>query len=314
MTIERPKISMIMPVYNAEKFLDENINAILSQGFEDFEFIMIDDKSKDQSWSIIKKYAKKDKRIIPLRNEKNLGCVNTRNRGLKVARGEYIAVMDPDDVSLKNRFKLQVDYLDKYPEIFLVGGSAIVINEEGKRLGILSKYDNHKKIEKKLKDFNCMIHTSIMHRNTKEFFYREKFIISDDYDFILRVLSANKKITNIPEFLIKYRINKGSFTFTKKNPDYFFRKAREFYMQRIKTGKDNYERLNVDKVEPKKVNFNKVNSKTIIVVKFQDNQMKEVREEIRNHYKEYGLDKQLVIYYILSFLPIKIIRFLRERI
>ena len=183
------------------------------------------DKSKDNSFKILKKYAKKDKRIILLNNEKNIGCVNTRNKGLRIAKGEYIAVMDPDDVCLKDRFKLQVDYLDKHSSIYVVGGSAIIIDEEGKKLGIVSKYDNYKKVGRKLRDFNCMLHTSIMHRNTREFFYREKFIISDDYDFILRILSANKKITNLSEFLIKYRINKGSFTFTKKNPEYFFKMA-----------------------------------------------------------------------------------------
>lgn len=311
---KKPKVSMIMPVYNAEKFLDENINAVLNQSFLDFEFIIIDDESKDSSWNIIKKYAKKDKRIVPLRNEKNLGCVNTRNKGLKIAKGEYIAVMDPDDVSLRDRFKIQVDYLDKHPNIYLIGGSAIVINEEGERLGILLKYDNYKKIGKKLKDFNCMVHPSIMHRNTGEFFYREKFIISDDYDFILRILSAKKNITNLPEFLIKYRINKGSFTFTKKNPEYFFRKAKEFYKQRMNTGKDNYEELDINKVLPKKIDFNKLNSKILIFIKFQDNQMKDVRKEIKNYFRNYGFDKFFIFYYALSFFPINLMRFFRRRI
>jgi glycosyltransferase involved in cell wall biosynthesis len=309
-----PKVSIVLPVYNAEKFLDENINAILNQSFDDFEFIIINDASTDNSFNMLKEYQKKDKRIILLDNKKNLGCVNTRNKGIKLAKGEYIAAMDPDDVCLKDRFKIQVNYLDKHPEIFLIGGSAIVIDEEGNRMGVLEKYDNHKKIEKRLRDFNCMIHPSIMYRNTKEFFYRDKFIISDDYDFILRILSANKKITNVPEFLIKYRINKGSFTFTKKNPHYFFEKAKEFYKQRIETGKDNYDKLDIDKVPPKKVDFNRINSKTRIVVKFQDNQMKNVRKEIKNYYKEYGLDKQIIIYYLLSFVPLNITRFLRERI
>ena len=303
-----------MPVYNAEKFLDENILAILNQSFDDFEFIIIDDESKDKSWEMIKRYAKKDKRIVALKNEKNLGCVNTMNKGLRIAKGKYIAVMDPDDVSLMDRIRIQTSYLDKHPEIFLVGGSAIVIDEEGNKLGVLKKQDNYRKIGEKMKDYNCMIHPSVMHRNTGEFFYREKFIISDDYDFLLRILSAGRKMTNIPEFLIKYRVNKGSFTFTKKNPEYFFIKAKEFYIQRIKTGRDGYDKLDVDKVEPKKVDFNKTYSKTLIVVKFQDNQMREVRKEIKNYLKNYSLDKQIITYYFLSFFPIKITRFLRDAI
>ncbi len=303
-----------MPVYNAEKFLDENITAILNQSYDDFEFIIIEDESKDKSWDIVKRYAKNDKRIVALRNEKNLGCVNTRNKGLKMAKGEYIAVMDPDDVSLRDRIKIQASFLDKNPEIFLVGGSAIIIDEEGNKLGVLKKYNNHRKIERKLENYNCIIHPSVMHRNTGEFFYREKFIISDDYDFLLMILSAGKKITNVPEFLIKYRVNRGSFTFTKKNPEYFFRKAKEFYKQRIETGRDGYDKLDVDKVEPKKVDFNKTYSKTLIVVKFQDNQMREVRKEIKNYLKNYSLDSQIITYYLLSLFPIKITKFLRGAI
>jgi len=304
-----PKVSIVLPVYNAEKFLDECMNSILNQSFTDFEFIIINDESKDKSFEILKKYAKKDKRIILLNNKKNMGCVNTRNRGLKMAKGEYVAVMDPDDVCLKDRFKIEVAYLDKHPEIFLIGGSAIIIDEEGNKIGIIRKYDNYKKIGKKLRELDCILHTSVMHRNTQEFFYREKFIISDDYDFLLRVLSANKKLTNIPEFLIKYRINKGSATNTKKNPEFFFRKAKEFYFQRIKTGKDDYDKFDVDKVAPKMIDFNKSYSMTRIVVKFQDNQMRNVRKEVKAYIKSYGFNKQLAVYYLLSFFPIKMIRF-----
>jgi glycosyltransferase involved in cell wall biosynthesis len=308
-----PKISIVLPVYNAEKFLDENITSILNQSFGDFEFIIINDESKDKSLEIIKKYSKKDERIILLNNKKNLGCVNTRNRGLRMAKGEYIAVMDPDDVSLRDRFKIQVDYLDKHPEIFLIGGSAIIIDEEGNKLGVFSKYDAPSKIMRKLEKTNCLLHTSIMYRNTKEFFYREKFSISDDYDFILNVLSARKKITNLPDFLIKYRVNQNSATFIKKNPNYFFQKAKEFYQQRIKTGKDDYENLKPPEVKIS-VDSNKSNLKIKIIAEFQDNQRKKVRKSIKDYFRNYGFEKQLLIYYLLSFFPIKIINFLRKKI
>ncbi|MFH1503095.1 MAG: glycosyltransferase [Candidatus Diapherotrites archaeon] len=310
---KNPKISVILPVYNAKKFLEETITSILNQSFEDFEFIIINDESKDKSLEIIKKYSKKDKRIILLNNKKNLGCVNTRNRGLKMARGEYIAVMDSDDVSLRDRFKIQADYLDKHPEIFLIGGSAIIIDEEGNRLGVFLKYDNPSKTVRKLEKTNCILHPSVMYRNTKEFFYREKFSISDDYDFILNVLSARKKITNLPEFLIKYRVNQNSATFIKKNPDYFFQKAKEFYQQRIKTGKDDYENLEPPEVKIS-VDSNKSNLKINIIAEFQDNQGKKLRKNIKSYFRNYGFDKQLVIYYLLSLFPIRIMNFLRKKI
>jgi len=309
---KNPKVSIIMPVYNAEKFLDEAINSLLNQSLEDFELIIIDDQSTDHSLSIIRKYKKKDKRIVFLRNKQNLGCVNTRNKGLKIAKGKYIAVMDSDDVSLKDRLEKQVKYLDKHPDIYLIGGSAIVIDEQDTRLGVFLKQDNPIRIGKKLRDFNCIIHPSVMYRNTGEFFYREKFIISDDYDFLLRVLSSNRKISNLNEFLVKYRLNQGSFTFTKKNPEYFFKKAKEFYQQRVRYGSDDYSKMNPDKVIPLKLNASKLNSKIIIFAKFQDNQMKEVRKRIKEYAKKYDLEKNLVFYYLFSFFPLKFLRIFKK--
>jgi len=308
-----PKVSLIMPVYNAEKFLDESITSILDQSFDDFEFIIIDDESKDKSWGMIKRYAKKDKRIVALKNEKNLGCVNTRNKGLRIARGKYIAVMDPDDVCLPKRFEIELDYLENHPDIFMVGGSVIVIDEEGKKLGIFLKYENYNQVRKKLLKLDFIFHSSIMYRNTKEFFYREKFLTSDDYDFLLNVLSSGKKIIDLPEFLIKYRINQSSVTSTRTNQKFFFLKAKEFYKQRITTGKDNYEHLK----SPNQiitVNPQRRKLEIIIIAEFQDNQMKKVRKDIIKYIKNYGFYLPFVGYYILSFLPTKIYKLLRQKI
>ena len=310
---QNPEISVIIPVYNAEEFLDETINSVLNQTFKNFEFIIVNDTSKDDSSEIIKKYTKKDKRIIVLNNPKNLGCVNTRNRGLRLAKGRYIAVLDADDVCLPNRFETQFNYLENHPEIFMVGGSAIIIDEKGNKLGVFSKYDNFRKIAERLEKTNCMLHPSIMHRNTQEFFYREKFSISDDYDFILNVLSAGKKITNLSELLIKYRVNQNSATFIKKNPDYFFHKAKEFYIQRMKTGKDDYENLKIPEVKIS-VDSAKSNARIKIIAEFQDKQKKKMRKDIRRYFKNYGFEQSLAVYYMLSFFPIKFFRFLRQKV
>ena len=240
---KNPQISIVIPVYNGEKFLDENISSVLNQTFKDFELIIINDKSTDKTLEIIQKYAKKDERIIVLNNKKNRGAQYTRNRGLKRSKGKYMAAFDADDVCLPKRFEIQFNYLEKHPEIFMVGGSAIIIDEKGNRLGVFLKYENDRKIEKKLPKVNCILHPTVMHRNTKEFFYRERFPISEDYDLLLNILSAKKKIVNIPTFLIKYRINQSSNTFTKNDPGYFYQKAKELYYQRIKTGKEDYENL-----------------------------------------------------------------------
>lgn len=312
MRTNSPLISVIMPAYNAEKLIEESIKSILNQTFDNFEFIIINDGSKDNTKKIINLYRKKDKRIVLVDNKKNLGLQVSLNRGLEKARGRYIARMDADDVSLPNRFEIEFNYLEKNKDIFLIGGSAIVINEEGERMGCLLKWGNFKKIKKKLMHSNPIVHPSIMFRNSGDFLYHQKFVCSEDYDLYLRMLSKGKKIENIPDILIKYRISKNSFVSTMPHQLFYFNKAKEFYLQREKYGKDNYEKLIPPSTEPDKINFNKLNSRTKIIVKFQDNQMSEVRREIKNYFKKYGFEKTFFIYYFLSFLPISIIKFFRK--
>jgi glycosyltransferase involved in cell wall biosynthesis len=108
-----PQISVIMAVYNGEKYLAEAIESILNQTFKEFEFIIIDDGSKDNSLNIIKRYAKKDSRIIIIKNEKNMKLAWSLNKGLKIARGKYIARMDSDDISLTDRLEKQYYFLEK---------------------------------------------------------------------------------------------------------------------------------------------------------------------------------------------------------
>ena len=224
-TLAAPKISVLMPVYNAEKYMEESIESVLNQTFRDFEFIIINDGSNDSSLSLLKKYKKKDKRIIILDNKKNLGLHISLNRGLNIAKGKYIARMDADDISLRDRFMIQFDYMEKHPEIFLIGGSAIIIDENGEKMGALLKGDNPNRIRKKLQKSNPLIHPSIIFRNTHEFFYREKFVCSEDYDLYLRMISKGKMLQNIEPFLIRYRISKNSFVarfITHPNESPFF--------------------------------------------------------------------------------------------
>lgn len=108
-----PKISVIMPVYNAELYLKKALESITNQTFRDIEIICVDDCSTDSSFSILQNYAEKDSRFVILKNEKNLGIVGALNRGLDIAKGEFIARMDNDDISELNRFQVQVDFLEK---------------------------------------------------------------------------------------------------------------------------------------------------------------------------------------------------------
>src|SRR5690606_26457619 len=129
-----PKVSVVMPVYNGERFLRQAVDSILQQDFQDFEFIIVDDGSKDHTWNILQDYARHDPRVILLRNDTNNGVLAARNRGLAVAQGEYLAVQDADDISLPQRFRLQVAYLDQHPQVSAIGSPAQRIDEHGRVL------------------------------------------------------------------------------------------------------------------------------------------------------------------------------------
>lgn len=116
-----PLLSVVMPVYNGEKYLSQAIESVLNQTYKNFELIVIDDGSKDDSVRIIKQFQKNDRRIVLLVNEKNRGISNAMNRGIKSAKGEIIALAHGDDICLPNRFAKQLDYLFKHPEVGVLG-------------------------------------------------------------------------------------------------------------------------------------------------------------------------------------------------
>ncbi len=199
----KPKISVVMPVYNSEKYLRESIESILNQYFLNFEFIIIDDCSTDSSLKIIKSY--KDERIKLIQNKENLGTVKSRNIGLKEAQGKYIAIMDSDDISLRNRLNTQIYYLEHNPNIYLIGSSAIFIDENGKDIKKFRKYDDYKMLAWRLPQSCGIIHSSVMFRNTGECLYNEFYESAHDYNLYLELLDKGKNLTNLPQFLVKHR-------------------------------------------------------------------------------------------------------------
>ena len=131
-------ISVVMAVYNGEKYLKEAIDSILSQTYKNFEFIVIDDCSSDNTPIILKSYT--DARIQVVRNEQNLRLPTSLNKGFKIARGKYIARMDADDIAMPDRFEKQVKYLEAHQEVAVIGGSFQVFNEFGEDIYIHEAY------------------------------------------------------------------------------------------------------------------------------------------------------------------------------
>lgn len=129
--MSNPKVSVIMGIYNGEKTMKRAIDSIVDQTFTDWELIICDDCSTDNTYKIASEYAQKDNRIKVMQNKKNMRAAYSRNQCLKHACGEYIAVMDDDDICLPERFEKQVKYLDEHTEMAVVGSAAIVFDEYG---------------------------------------------------------------------------------------------------------------------------------------------------------------------------------------
>lgn len=209
-----PRVTVLMPVYNAENYLDEAIDSILKQTFNNFEFLIINDGSTDKSVKIIEKY--KDSRIKLINNEKNKGLVYTLNKGLSLAKGEYIARMDADDISLFKRLETQVSFLDENPEIGIVGTYVEFFGENIKRQ-VWRPPTEMPEIKVSLFFGSTFAHPTVMIRRklfkTYKLKYNESYKSAEDYG-LWQEAEKHFKLKNIPEVHLKYRISESSITNT----------------------------------------------------------------------------------------------------
>lgn len=210
-----PLISVIMPVYNTAPFLKEAIESILSQTETNFELILINDASTDDSSVVINTFT--DPRIRIINNEKNLGLAVSLNKGIRAATGKYIARMDGDDISLPHRFEEQLKIIKTADRRSLICSTCLLIDENGNKIGKWkddSKYTSPKEIRKQLPNNNCIVHPSVLVRRDllAEFFYDPEQHESEDYDLWLRMASDAIQFIKIPEALVLHRIRKHSFT------------------------------------------------------------------------------------------------------
>ncbi|MCJ7575561.1 MAG: glycosyltransferase [Dehalococcoidia bacterium] len=202
-----------MPVYNGEKYLEKAIESILTQTFRDFEFIIIDDGSTDDTSDILARYQQKDARIR-VYHQKNQGLMASLNRGCQLAQGKYIARMDADDVSLPERLEQQVRFLDTRPDIGILGTWMEVIDKNGVTRYIVRVPTTPALIEWSLLFDSCMGHPSVMMRRDvieRLNFYSSEATYAEDYDLWSRA-SLITHLANIPEALLRYRVWEGGLT------------------------------------------------------------------------------------------------------
>lgn len=210
-----PVVSAVMAVYNGEKYLAETIESVLSQDFQDFEFLIIDDGSEDGSKAILSEYGEKDSRIRLISRE-NRGLTKSLNEGIAMAGGEFIARMDSDDVCHQDRFSKQVHYLKTHPEVVALGGLVRYINASGTPLFVRKLPLNHAEIEQcHFSEWGgFLVHPSVMMRRSALQAvggYDESFAKAQDYDLWFR-LSTIGKLANLPEVILDYRYHPGAIT------------------------------------------------------------------------------------------------------
>ena len=200
-----PLISVVLPVYNAEKYLTQSIESVLTQTYQNFELLLIDDGSTDKSKEIM--YSYHDDRIKILLNKYNRGLVYSLNKGIKYAQGKYIARMDADDICLPQRFQYQVKYMEGHPEVDVCGTCIEAFSAQGS--WVISYPQDDKQIKSKM-FFGCAFaHPTVMMRRKtlldNAYRYSDDFLYAEDYDLWCRMMKRCK-FYNIPRVLLKYRV------------------------------------------------------------------------------------------------------------
>jgi len=208
-------VSVIMPAYNAEKFIGEAIESILNQTFKDFEFIILDDCSKDKTWEIIQEYAKKDERIVAVKNEKNLNIALNRNKGVEMAKGKYIVWADADDISKPERIEKLFNYMESHPEVGICGSNFQGFSGD-EVFEVREFFEDDKRLRKNIFKFSPVAQPTAIIR--KECFinvglFDPGYPPAEDIELSFRI-GEKYKFANIPEILLRYRVHLGSATLT----------------------------------------------------------------------------------------------------
>ena len=214
-----PLVSVVVPVFNTERYVADTIDAILKQTFTDFELIVIDDGSTDGSPEILRDIASKDSRIR-LTVRENRGIVRTRNELLAQCRGKYMAVNDSDDLSMPDRLEKQVAYLESHPDCVLVGSRVMLMDPFGSPVCVSGQKLDHDEIDQELLTNGggwALVQSAVMTRvdvARQIGGYRgEEHNLAEDHDLFVRLAEVGK-VANLPEPLVWYRRHHTSLTHT----------------------------------------------------------------------------------------------------
>lgn len=202
MKAQKIELTIIMPVYNAQAYLSESIASILDQSFKNFEFLIIDDCSHDQSVNVIESFS--DKRIRLIKNQQNLGVAKTLNLAIQMARGEYIARMDADDIAMVKRLEKQIHFLRQNQDVDIIGTFLHTFGDVEQRWSHPLTNDD---IKVGLMFHSCLFHPTVMFRNIFHNPYNFSFKYTEDYNFWTECALEGKILQNLDIIGLKYRLH-----------------------------------------------------------------------------------------------------------
>ena len=239
MGMDSPLVSVIMPVYNAQFYLHNSIKSILEQSFADFEFIIIDDCSTDNSYTIMQRYAELDRRIIILKNKQNSKQAYCRNLGIYRASGKYLAFLDADDISIMDRLKIQVNFLENNSGITVCGSRVnfITVNND---ITVNKIYYPLKHNEIKIYCtlfYNPIAQSSVMLRSdflkANNMYYNEALgYIAEDFYLWINLIDKGAKFAILDQELVNYRVGDKNQT-TAIFHDLLLQQDREMFKRQI---------------------------------------------------------------------------------
>lgn len=307
------EVSVLMPIYNGEKFLAEAIESILNQTFTDFEFIIVNDGSTDRTLAILQSYS--DSRIKVI-DQKNGGVSNALNTGLKHASGKYIARMDGDDIAHPTRLEKQYDFFIKNPTYKIIGSDANYITEEKE---FFYRYQSpaytDEEIRKIVADYCVFLHPSVMFVKEDILklggYHEDAWGFEDHFLWAKFIKEGEGKVFNLDETLIDYRFNKNSVTvdYNDYDPEYLIVKNNVLRTGNITESDAKILRASVKKLDAKlrAVSYHRLLAKKFL---WDNYNLKKARENLKMANRIAPFQKKTMLLYLISLLPKEVILFI----
>lgn len=304
----RPEITVLMPVYNAEKYLREAVDSVLAQTYQHFEFLIVNDGSTDSSLDILSGYKDPRIRIV---NRENGGVSAALNTGLREAQGNYIVRFDADDICYPKRIELQYEFMKNSPEYILAGSDADYINKEGE---FIFTFRNKGHSDEEIRRF-CMescpfIHSTVIYKKDVVMAlggYEVKAHTFEDY-FLWVKLIRQGKVYNFKEALIKVRFNPESVTVDARDYSSDFR---AIHREALQTGNinDEQEKIILNSIRRIDISKKELSYNRMLAKKFLWNnyQPQKARRHIREVLRQKPIDPMAYILFLLSLLPKRVI-------